>query len=216
VTATLTVGGTSVGCHLKQAEDASYLVMELLHGDPVSAFLRLHGLPMHAPIALPLPALCASVKPLTPELRADPEQMLARTIHSVARVQLDVQPIATTALVDCVALAITPESPLVLHVGEHVVELGAKGFRSDRRHPSINGGDASTLTALVAPERRAGRRARQRHAVLAQETLRLWGSVGVLAARTRSVGVGYALGRPDPASSPAGLTARHRAEGVVT
>lgn len=147
-------------------------------------------------------ALCSSVKPLTPELKADTERMLARANNFVGRVYLNAKPSVTKLVVDGLPVEVTPGEPLLLQVGDHVLELHAAGFVTEKRKLSVQGGEERTLTVVFA------------HSPIATQSESaqgrpwykspwLWASVGVVVAGA-AAGTGYALTRPEKAHAYGG------------
>lgn len=151
-------------------------------------------------------ALRSSVKPLSEELKSDTEHMLARANNFVARIRLDVKPGLTKLLVDKLVVEVAPGRPLLLSVGDHVLEFAARGFVSERRSLSVQGGEERTLSVILAPHTQpiASARPEQRPWYKSRW---LWASVGVLAVGAAAGGAGYALSRPEKSPSPYGGTA---------
>lgn len=104
-------------------------------------------------------ALQSEVKPLTGELRARTEQLLARARGFVATLTIDVRFsresdrfLPTQVKIDGVPSKAAPGAPIVLRVGEHEVEVIAPGYRSEKRVLNLHGGDR---TRLAVPLQRA-------------------------------------------------------------
>jgi len=90
-------------------------------------------------------ALASEVRPLSSELRAETEAVLARA-------QAYVDPSASVVMVDGVAVGNGPEAALDLLVGDHILEFRAGGRLPERRVVHVSGGDRIRLQVrLSAP-----------------------------------------------------------------
>jgi tetratricopeptide (TPR) repeat protein len=92
-------------------------------------------------------ALASSVKPLDPALRERTERLLERARSFVGRVQLDVHPTTSTALID--GLPVRSAKEVLLEVGDHVIELQAPGYLPEKRKLRINGGECKTVSVAL-------------------------------------------------------------------
>jgi len=95
-------------------------------------------------------ALDAVVKPLTGTLRTDTERLLARATQFVARVTVEASPAAARVLVDGEPHEAPAGRPLVLPVGDHVVELQSSGYLPEKRKLRVRGGESQTLRIVLA------------------------------------------------------------------
>lgn len=95
-------------------------------------------------------ALASQVRPLEGELRAETEALLARAMGYVARVTLEVQPATATVVVDGVVVATEGGQPLLLRVGDHVLEFRAEGRVPERRNLHISGGQQLTMSVVLS------------------------------------------------------------------
>jgi len=95
-------------------------------------------------------ALDAVVKPLTGTLRTDTERLLARATQFVARVTVEASPAAARVLVDGEPHEALAGRPLVLPVGDHVVELQSSGYLPEKRKLRVRGGESQTLRIVLA------------------------------------------------------------------
>jgi hypothetical protein len=94
-------------------------------------------------------ALASSEKPLSDSLHSSTEELLARAKGMIARIQVDVSPSSRAVLVDGVPVEIPEGQPLVLEVGDHIVELKAAGYVSERRALKIAGGEELSLNVQL-------------------------------------------------------------------
>jgi tetratricopeptide (TPR) repeat protein len=128
-------------------------------------------------------ALRSTVKPLEGQLRSDTEQLLARARNFVARVFVELKPASARLSVDGNEVELSPGVPLVLQVGEHTLEVRARGFQRERRSIHVNGGEDQRLGFLLLSDE-----AMLHSAAPAPGQRRwykspwLWGTLGVLAA----------------------------------
>jgi tetratricopeptide (TPR) repeat protein len=138
-------------------------------------------------------ALASQIKPLDAQLRADTETLLHRARGFVATVTVDVQPRDAELRLDGEPVA--PFTPLVVALGEHVLELQKPGYVSERRVVRLHGGERleprltlalDNLSRAHAPQRADDART-PRHALYKNGWL--WTGVGVLVAGAVSAGV---------------------------
>jgi hypothetical protein len=101
-------------------------------------------------------ALASEERPLVGEQRRQVEALSTRANGYIARVTLHVTPKAELS-VDGLALQLPADSVLLLEAGDHVLELKAAGYISDKRKLEIQGGERETLRiALMALPREQG------------------------------------------------------------
>jgi tetratricopeptide (TPR) repeat protein len=133
-------------------------------------------------------ALSSSVRPLDDALRADTEELLARTNNFVARFVLQATPAPSHVTVDGLALELNQQGKtvLVLLAGEHVIEMEAPGFAPVKRQLSAKGGEATTLHVLFNRPAQTAAAAAPRDEPKAErrwyKSPWLWTAVGVVAA----------------------------------
>ena len=96
-------------------------------------------------------ALDSSEKPLTAEQRSRTEATLARARAFLARVNVELSPATALVLVDGTPVELADGQALVLEVGDHVVEVHAAGYLSERRQLSIAGGEQLKLSVVMHP-----------------------------------------------------------------
>ncbi|MDB4975907.1 MAG: hypothetical protein JWN48_4248 [Myxococcaceae bacterium] len=92
-------------------------------------------------------ALASQVRPLDPALRERTERLLERARSYVGRIQLEVQPSTSTALIDGIPVRNAKE--VVLEVGDHVIELQAPGYLPEKRKLRVSGGECKTLSVAL-------------------------------------------------------------------
>ena len=108
-------------------------------------------------------ALASEVRPLTAALRTRTEQLLARARGFVAHVTLEVTPGSARVLLDAAPVQPTRARTLVLEVGDHVLQVHAEGYLSERRALHVSGGEHESVRIALQPsdpartERRAAR-----------------------------------------------------------
>jgi hypothetical protein len=87
-------------------------------------------------------ALSSKVRTLEGALRDETERLLKRARAFVSRVTLELKPSQARVIVDGIVVAVGPGQALLLTVGEHVLEIQADGYSSERRVLSVkSGGD---------------------------------------------------------------------------
>jgi hypothetical protein len=126
-------------------------------------------------------ALASKVKPLTPALRSETEQMIARARNFVGRVAIEMRPERAQLMVD--GVKVDGREPLWLAMGEHTLEVSAPSFVSEKRKLSVKGGEDKKMSVILAPadgERRAdtepGKPQKRWY-----KSPWLWGTLGVVA-----------------------------------
>jgi tetratricopeptide (TPR) repeat protein len=94
-------------------------------------------------------ALHSTVRPLTEDLRADTERMLARAYNFVARVVVDTEPDVSSVVLDGLPVELPVGQALLLRVGEHTLEIQAVGFVPATRELNVKGGEDETVTIIL-------------------------------------------------------------------
>jgi tetratricopeptide (TPR) repeat protein len=94
-------------------------------------------------------ALSSSVKPLNDQLRQSAQDVLGKARGMIAQLNLEVSPDAARVLLDGVPVALAAGQALILEVGDHVVEVQASGYLSERRALSIVGGEKLKLSVVM-------------------------------------------------------------------
>jgi tetratricopeptide (TPR) repeat protein len=154
-------------------------------------------------------ALASPIKPLTGELRTQSEKILARALAFVDRVKLEVTPASARVLVDGSPLetaAKLHDQRILLSIGEHALELGEEGFRSEHRKLVVNGGEERIERAILV-------RAEASPPVIAEDGRSrawykspwLWTAVGVVAIGA-GTGVAIAITRDSTEKPYAGTS----------
>lgn len=142
-------------------------------------------------------ALTATVKPLTGELRADTERLLARAQTFVGAVQIDVTPASARVSIDGEPVDLSAK-PLVLQVGEHTLEAHAAQYIARRQTLSVRGGE--TMRIALRLERTQSTSAELHHDKKWWKSPWLWIGVGtVVVASATALGV---VASQDNESSP--------------
>lgn len=93
-------------------------------------------------------ALASKVKPLTPALRSESEQMIKRARKFVGRVELEMRPERAQLMVD--GVKVDGREPQWLAMGEHTLEVSAPGFVSEKRKLSVKGGEDKKMSVILA------------------------------------------------------------------
>jgi hypothetical protein len=96
-------------------------------------------------------SLASTVKPLTPELRSEAEQLLARAQRFLGKVRVLVSPSSTQITVDGTTAPFGADGSVLLVAGDHVLEATAIGHEPARQTIKINGGDDQTVTFQLTP-----------------------------------------------------------------
>jgi hypothetical protein len=94
-------------------------------------------------------ALDSSVKPLNEQLRKSAQDVLGKARGMIAQLNLEVSPNAARVLLDGVPVALAEGQALILEVGDHVVEVQASGYLSERRSLSIVGGEKLQVSVVM-------------------------------------------------------------------
>ena len=96
-------------------------------------------------------ALDSNVRPLTAEMRADVERILAQARGYVGRYRLMTQPAGASIRVDGHE-ALLENGVLSLEVGDRVLEVDAVGYRTWRQELSVRGGTEQVLNIRLIAE----------------------------------------------------------------
>jgi tetratricopeptide (TPR) repeat protein len=94
-------------------------------------------------------ALASPVKPLNDQLRQSAQDVLGKARGMIAQLNLEVSPDAARVLLDGVPVALAEGHALILEVGDHVVEVQASGYLSERRSLSIVGGEKLKVSVVM-------------------------------------------------------------------
>jgi tetratricopeptide (TPR) repeat protein len=140
-------------------------------------------------------SLSSAVKPLDVPLRERTARLLERARAFVGRLELNVQPPSSVAMVD--GLPVRGAKELLLEVGDHVIEFYAPGYVSERRKLRVDGGECKTLhvaLTLRIEERHVSNKREPRRALVKNPWL--WTGIVILASGA-ALGVGLTL-RPRP------------------
>ncbi|HEX6243889.1 MAG TPA: carboxypeptidase-like regulatory domain-containing protein [Polyangiales bacterium] len=150
-------------------------------------------------------ALRHPVRPLSGELRSDTEALLARAREFVTQVELTLQPSTASLSVDGALADRRADGGLTLPVGEHVLEVSAPGYMSERRKLSLVGGRTERVQIILAQESAAVPVHSSAPADTPSRPLYknpwLWVGVGVVVAGAVALGVGLSL-REEPETKP--------------
>ena len=90
-------------------------------------------------------ALASDVKRLDAATRNETEALLGRARNYVGTVQLELSPANATISIDGHELDEGAERPLLLSVGEHILEFNAPSKLGQRRAINVRGGETQTL-----------------------------------------------------------------------
>lgn len=139
-------------------------------------------------------ALRDPVRRLGPELRNDTEILLKRAKEFVTRVELEVVPAAqSSVLIDGGAVERRSDGSLMLPVGDHVIEVHAVGYRTERRKLSLVGGrEERVQIALISADEPPATRSLPPADKPARPVYKnpwLWASVGVVVVGAAALGV---------------------------
>lgn len=91
-------------------------------------------------------ALQSPKRRLEGELRAETDELLKRAQVLIGRYTIKSKPHANDLTVDGVATVIPADRPLLLNVGDHLLELRAVGYTTEKRLLSVHGGEEETLS----------------------------------------------------------------------
>ncbi|HEY6881848.1 MAG TPA: tetratricopeptide repeat protein [Polyangiales bacterium] len=120
-------------------------------------------------------ALASSVRPLSEELRVEVVQLLARARAATVSVALTVRPASARVSLDGAAVPVALGQPLVVNTGEHVLEVQASGYLSERRAFVARAGERIALDiALAEPSLAAARTAQPVQRIDPPRVYRQW------------------------------------------
>lgn len=94
-------------------------------------------------------ALASTVKPLEGKLKADTEALLDRTRRYLSELKVQYSPGSATVTVDGASGHQPSEVGYELEVGEHVVEVRASGYATERRTVNVTGGESLSITVRL-------------------------------------------------------------------
>jgi hypothetical protein len=172
-------------------------------------------------------ALASGVKPLAGVMREETQTLLARAKEYVGELRLDLEPEQAIVLIDGVTLERTPGAPLLLDVGDHLLEFRANGRLTERRAIMVKGGQSAsvrvvlsalapaataTLAVAAALQPAAPPQSAQSERTPVYARWWLWTAVGVAVAGA-AVGVTFAL-RADPVTKQEPVTTSHTPRGA--
>jgi tetratricopeptide (TPR) repeat protein len=155
-------------------------------------------------------SLASNVRPLDEKLRKQTEQALARARRFVGQVVIETKPPTSEIMVDGIPVESGRGEPLVLKLGEHVIEAEAPGHIPEKRSIHLRGGEKHTVTIVFrsvaehenVPVARGSKDSRRWY-----KSPWLWTAVGVVAAGA-AAGTAIALTSSDGkvAAAPRGNT----------
>jgi hypothetical protein len=148
-------------------------------------------------------ALSSTTKPLTAELRRETEELLERAKGFVAYVRVDAKPASAAVLIDGVTVELPAGEPLMLEVGDHMIEARAPGYTPERRKLNLRGGEEQQLTLVLARQQIASKAQSERSWY---KSPWLWASLGAVVAGAATA-TGIVLTRPEKSPSPYGGSA---------
>lgn len=91
------------------------------------------------------------MKPLEGNLRRETEGLLVRARSYVGELVLSLSPASTRTLVDGARSIEATHAPVLLDVGDHVLEFRAEGYVTERREVTVRGGQGQQLSIALAP-----------------------------------------------------------------
>jgi tetratricopeptide (TPR) repeat protein len=89
-------------------------------------------------------ALASNDRPLDAQKRESVQKLLERAQSNVARISIDVEPTAQLVL-DGMPVRFPDSKQLMLDIGDHILELKADGYISERRTIKVQGGETEVL-----------------------------------------------------------------------
>ena len=96
-------------------------------------------------------SLASTVKPLTPALKAEAEQLLARARGFLGKVRVMVSPANTQITVDGAVAPFASDGSVMLAAGDHTIEAISAGYEPQHQTIKINGGDDQVITFQLTP-----------------------------------------------------------------
>ncbi|MFM2418812.1 MAG: hypothetical protein RL385_3535 [Pseudomonadota bacterium] len=97
-------------------------------------------------------ALAATTAPLDADLASQTTHLLARARGFIGTLKLQVEPGKASVRVDGTLVHPDAQGQLSLEAGDHVVELRASGFITERHPLKVQGGDVQRWKVQLAPE----------------------------------------------------------------
>lgn len=94
-------------------------------------------------------ALDSQTKPLDGNLRIETERLLTRAERFVGKLTIQVTPADANVTIDGHPVVVSPDSSVVLDVGEHSFEFHAEGYLAESRTLYVKGRDAETWTVVL-------------------------------------------------------------------
>jgi hypothetical protein len=95
-------------------------------------------------------ALASPIKPMEGGMRRDTEALLLRAKSYVGKLSLSLSPELASVIVDGATTIVNAGEPVLLDVGDHVLEFRAEGYATERREVSVRGGQGQELTVTLA------------------------------------------------------------------
>jgi tetratricopeptide (TPR) repeat protein len=95
-------------------------------------------------------ALASDVKQLDGKLRKETEAMLVRAAGYVGTLRVQAQPAEALVSVDGISVTPAPDGSMLLEVGDHVLEVRATGFVTQRRELQVRGGQDERVDIALA------------------------------------------------------------------
>jgi tetratricopeptide (TPR) repeat protein len=95
-------------------------------------------------------ALASDTKRLNDAQRSETERVLSRAHKFVGRFMLQLRPSTSELTLDGKQIDARPDTPLLLGIGEHQLQVRAEGFEPQQRALDIKGGERETLTILLS------------------------------------------------------------------
>lgn len=96
-------------------------------------------------------SLTSGTKPLEPNLRRETEELLARARAYIGELTVEAAPASAELLIDGVRRVADLGSPVLLDVGQHLLEFHADGHATERREVTMRGGQTVKLSVQLAP-----------------------------------------------------------------
>ncbi|HEY6876877.1 MAG TPA: PEGA domain-containing protein [Polyangiales bacterium] len=94
-------------------------------------------------------ALESQVKPLDGNLRGETERLLARAERFVGKLTIHLTPESANVSIDGNHVLVSPDTPVVLDVGEHTFEFHAEGYLPESRSLYVKGRESETWTVVL-------------------------------------------------------------------
>jgi tetratricopeptide (TPR) repeat protein len=94
-------------------------------------------------------SLASDAKPLEGAMRRDTEEVLQRARGYVGTLELEVEPPTAQVLVDNHRVELAKTAPLLLSVGDHIVDVRSPGRLAERRAITVQGGERHALRIVL-------------------------------------------------------------------